>query len=87
MLSLSLQTINDLPTSIVVVESEKCKGCELCVVSCPERNLKLSTSLNRNGYHPVVFSYHGEKGDCTACGICYWVCPDFAISEVRSLKK
>ncbi len=51
------------------------------------KNLALSTALNRNGYHPVVFDYHGTKGDCTACGICYFVCPDFAIAEVRSLKK
>jgi 2-oxoglutarate ferredoxin oxidoreductase subunit delta len=71
----------------VLVDSEKCKGCELCVVTCPQKNLKISeTSLNGTGYHPVIFSFHGEKGDCTACGICYWVCPDFAIAEVRSLK-
>jgi len=56
-------------------------------VSCPEGNLKISSSeLNRNGYHPVIFSYYGEKGECTGCGICYWVCPDFAISEVRIRK-
>jgi len=73
--------------SSVTVDSEFCKGCSLCVVACPQKNLKLSDSLNRNGYHPVEFHYHGEKGDCTACGICYWVCPDFAIAEVRRLKQ
>jgi len=73
--------------SLVVIESEMCKGCDLCVVACPEGNLELSSSLNRSGYHPAVFNYHGRKGDCTACGICYWVCPDFAIAEVKSLKK
>jgi NAD-dependent dihydropyrimidine dehydrogenase PreA subunit len=57
------------------------------VAACPQKNLKLSTTLNRIGYHPVEFSYLGEKGECSACGICYWVCPDFAISEVRSLKE
>jgi 2-oxoglutarate ferredoxin oxidoreductase subunit delta len=80
------QLQESLQKAIVVVDAERCKGCEICVVSCPEQNLKLSASLNRNGYHPAVFSYRGEKGNCTACGICYWVCPDFAISEVRSLK-
>lgn len=77
----------DVATHLVVVDAEKCKGCDLCVVSCPEKNLKLSTSLNRGGYHPAVFSFHGDRGDCTACGICYWVCPDFAIAEIRTLKK
>ena len=73
--------------SLVVVDAERCKGCDICVVVCPQRNLKLSDSLNRNGYHPAVFNYHGDKGDCTACGICYWVCPDFAITEVMRLKR
>jgi len=73
--------------AVVVIDSEVCKGCSLCVVSCPRKNLKLSSSLNRIGYHPAEFHYHGDKGDCTACGICYWVCPDFAIAEIRRLKQ
>ncbi len=85
--SMSQQVVQPLPRSHVVVDAERCKGCELCVVTCPHKNLALSAGLNRNGYHPVVFTYHGEKGDCTACGICYYVCPDFAIAEVRSLRK
>lgn len=71
--------------NLVLIDRERCKGCELCVVVCPQQNLSLSIALNRNGYHPASFSYHGKKGDCTACGICYWTCPDSAI-EVRSLK-
>ena len=78
--------VEGLPKSHVVVDPEVCKGCDLCVVACPQRNLKLSSLLNRNGYHPAVFSYHGGRGDCTACGICYWVCPDYAIKEVKRLK-
>ncbi|MGB6501283.1 MAG: 4Fe-4S binding protein [Thermoplasmata archaeon] len=72
----------EVPKSRVVVDAERCKGCDLCVVACPQRNLRLSSSLNSSGYHPVQFDYHGLKGDCTACGLCYWVCPDFAITEV-----
>ncbi len=79
--------LSEPPKILVVVDAEKCKGCELCIVSCPEGNLRLSSALNRNGFHPAIFSYQGERGNCTACGICYWVCPDFAIAEVRTLKK
>lgn len=79
--------MSDFPKSFVVIDSERCKGCDICVVSCPEGNLELSGTLNQNGYHPAVFTYHGKKGDCTACGICYWVCPDFAIAEVKTLKR
>lgn len=81
------QVVSERPKHVVLIDSERCKGCELCVVSCPEKNLKLSTVLNRGGYHPVEFNYHGEKGVCSGCGICYWVCPDFAIAEVRSMRK
>jgi len=78
--------VTEVQKSRVVVDAELCKGCDLCVVVCPQRNLRLSGALNRKGYHPAVFSFHGEKGDCTACGLCYWVCPDFAITEVSRWK-
>ena len=78
------QTITAVqPRAFVKVLEEQCKACELCVVSCPSGNLKLSSRLNRAGFHPAEFSYHGTKGDCTGCAICYWVCPDFAISEIQ----
>ncbi len=75
------------PKAFVSVIPELCKGCELCVYACPSGNLELSSGLNGKGYHPAVFSYNGKRGPCTACGICYWVCPDFAISEIRRLKQ
>ena len=80
------ETVAKPPRARVVVDAELCKGCDLCVVACPQRNLHLSGALNQRGYHPVEFNFHGEKGDCTACGICYWVCPDFAITEVSRWK-
>jgi len=71
------------PRASVSVLGERCKACELCVVACPSGNLKISSKLNRAGFHPVEFTYQGTKGECTGCAICYWVCPDFAISEIR----
>src|SRR6266567_9540261 len=67
-----------IPKAQVSVVPELCKGCELCIYACPSGNLTLSPGLNSKGYHPVVFSYDGKRGPCTACGICYWVCPDMA---------
>lgn len=75
------------PKAWVSVISELCKGCELCVHACPSGNLTMSPGLNSKGYHPAVFAYDGKRGPCTACGICYWVCPDMAISEIRRLKQ
>jgi 2-oxoglutarate ferredoxin oxidoreductase subunit delta len=71
------------PRAFVKVLEERCKACEVCVVSCPSGNLKLSNKLNRAGFHPVEFNYRGSKGECTGCAICYWVCPDFAIGEIQ----
>ena len=71
------------PRANVKILEERCKGCELCVVSCPSGNLKFSAKLNPAGFHPVEFTYQGTKGTCTGCAICYWVCPDYAIQEIQ----
>ena len=79
-----METITTIePRTNVKILEERCKACELCIVSCPSGNLKLSSKLNAAGFHPVGFSYQGSKSVCTGCAICYWVCPDFAISEVQ----
>jgi NAD-dependent dihydropyrimidine dehydrogenase PreA subunit len=42
--------------------------------------LRLSAELNRHGYHPAEYLGSG----CTACGICYYVCPEpGAVSVLR----
>lgn len=48
-----------------------CKGCGLCVSSCPKNIL----CLNEKGKITVTMP---EK--CTGCGTCESTCPDFAIS-------
>jgi 2-oxoglutarate ferredoxin oxidoreductase subunit delta len=56
----------------VEVNQDECKGCGLCVESCPAKELELSSELNHYGVHPV--QYKGEG--CSGCGICYFVCPE-----------
>ena len=58
--------------STVILNSEECKGCGLCVEACPPKVLHLSDSLNRYGYHPAAYAGKG----CTGCGICYFACPE-----------
>lgn len=65
----------EIPTAdrgLVVVNSERCKGCGLCVNYCPPDVLAMSKGLNTHGYHPA--SYAGEG--CTGCAICFYVCPE-----------
>ena len=68
---------------IVLIEADKCKGCSLCVVVCPTGSLEIGPALNRLGYHPVEFV--PETG-CTACGVCYYACPEPAALAVAEKK-
>lgn len=34
----------------VKIASEICKGCELCIVACPQDSLQLSREINLRGY-------------------------------------
>ncbi len=56
----------------VTVDAEECKGCGLCVESCPPKCLELAPELSHQGVHPA--QYTGEK--CTGCGICFYCCPE-----------
>ena len=55
-----------------VDNQDECKGCGLCVESCPPKGMELSSELNHYGVHPAR-----QNADvCTGCGICYFVCPE-----------
>jgi NAD-dependent dihydropyrimidine dehydrogenase PreA subunit len=60
------------PRGSVTIDTEECKGCGLCVESCPPKCLELETGLNQYGVHPA--HYKGEG--CTGCGICFYCCPE-----------
>ena len=58
----------------VVVNTERCKGCNLCVVACPSDVLELHPrEVNNKGYHYV---YMKNPDDCIGCASCGLVCPD-----------
>ena len=60
------------PRGDVKSDQEECKGCGLCVESCPPKVLELAPELNAYGVHPAQY-----KGDaCTGCGICFYCCPE-----------
>ena len=67
----------------VGIQVEKCKGCELCVVACPQDGLKLSNEINKQGYHYAVLI----EDVCTGCTNCAMVCPEAIITVFREDKK
>ena len=67
----------------VRIDQDECKGCGLCVESCPPKALFLALELNQYGVH--AGQYKGEG--CTGCGICFYCCPEpGAIMVFRAVK-
>lgn len=64
----------------IVVDKEACKGCNLCVVSCPHEVLGLHKEVNGKGYH---YSYMENPDACVGCSNCAVVCPDTCITVYR----
>ena len=64
----------------LLVATDRCKGCELCVLACPEGVLALDRShVNALGYNPVRAV---APQLCTSCALCARICPD-AVFTVR----
>ena len=64
------------------IDTEKCKGCELCTMYCPKKCIELAETYNDAGHHPVRMT---AKDNCNCCGICYTMCPDYVI-EITARK-
>jgi len=71
------------PRFLVVIDSERCKGCSLCVAACPKTCLKMSETINTKGYHFAEFI---QPQNCNGCGFCYLLCPDTCIEVYRQDK-
>lgn len=65
----------------VTVNTERCKGCNLCVVACPTDTLSLQPNeVNDRGFH---YAYMANPDACIGCCSCAMVCPDACIEVYR----
>lgn len=61
----------------VTINIDVCKGCGLCVHTCPRKVLQLAKDkLNAKGYHPAEMM---DEEHCISCAMCAMMCPDVAI--------
>jgi 2-oxoglutarate ferredoxin oxidoreductase subunit delta len=70
--------MNVLTRGTIVIDAERCKGCELCIPACPPEVLSMSESFNHMGFrYPVLHP------GCTGCQACQVICPDWVFTVFR----
>ena len=67
----------------IIIDAERCKGCELCSSACPQGVINLADYFNKKGYRPAVLFDPEHK--CTGCALCAVVCPDACIMVFREV--
>ena len=67
----------------VNIDEGFCKGCGLCIDFCPKECFAISDRLSHRGL-PLADIVQPEK--CNACGVCGWMCPEFAIEVYKYVK-
>jgi len=75
----------------LVIDENRCKGCNLCTTVCPYGIFQEGTKLNKKGIIVPVLDRPCRCTNCRLqqlygrrlCGICQLTCPDQAISWVE----
>ena len=65
----------------IVISSALCLGCGYCVEFCPKGCIVVAGDKFSSQGAMVPTFVEAEK--CTACGICGWMCPHFAIEVYK----
>ncbi len=60
----------------ILVDKDRCKGCELCTFACPQQILGMSKEFNVKGY---FYASVLDPPRCIGCRLCAITCPDVAI--------
>lgn len=65
----------------IVIDIERCKGCELCMDACTSEVILMGKNVNGKGYH---YAYSANPDKCTGCANCAVICPDGVITVYRT---
>ena len=64
-----------------MVNTDRCKGCQLCIVACTKNVIALADKkVNAHGY-PYVEPANPDE--CIGCASCAIVCPDGCITVYK----
>ena len=62
-------------------DTNRCKGCGLCVEACPKGLLAIAKDkINQKGHHPAEIT---DQEKCAGCAFCAMMCPDCVIKVER----
>lgn len=67
----------------ILIDEDRCKGCELCTTVCPFDLVHIANHFNAKGYRPSTLV--DSEGKCTGCTLCARMCPDVAITVYRGV--
>ncbi len=62
--------------SMIRINQSWCKGCYICLETCPKKVFDKAAEVSEKGFFPVVVA---RPEDCIACLQCEMLCPDLAI--------
>lgn len=64
----------------VIIDTERCKGCGVCIPTCPNDVLALAPQVNGKGYN---YNQMVKPEECIGCANCAILCPDSCITVYR----
>jgi 2-oxoglutarate ferredoxin oxidoreductase subunit delta len=58
------------------IDRRRCKGCGLCLIFCPKKNIQMDAKTSEAGIYPAVICV---EENCSGCGMCVVMCPETCI--------
>lgn len=63
------------------INQKWCKGCYICVETCPKKVFETTKEVTEKGFQPVMVAHPDE---CIQCLQCEMLCPDLAIDVEKT---